>query len=173
MGHLAQGFGSLGIFPRGDGILYTTQSLSFWGIEKPDQHCDPHCWVRTGLIKRTGREARLSVRCAVCFQMSLLYLCHEITRGLGGFVLLLPCGAGVGLEGELGAAVLQQVLVELLNLSARHHGRSRRRQNPPRSPAQVYIQRGTSPERSRLAARSQDPPASLVTPFFLLQRRKF
>lgn len=116
MGHLAQGFGSLGIFPRGDSILYTTQILSFWDIEKPDPHCGLHCWARTELIKRTGREAWLSVRCAVCFQMSLLYLCHEISHGLGGLVLLLPCGAGVGLEGELGVVVLQQVLVELLNL---------------------------------------------------------
>ena len=54
--------------------------------------------------KRAGQEV-----CASCpFFLSVLHdLLHEITHGLGGFVLLLPGGVGVGAQGETGVEVSQ------------------------------------------------------------------
>ena len=42
------------------------------------------------------------------FSRSALHnLCHKATHRLSGFVLFLPCGVGVGAEGELGIVVAQ------------------------------------------------------------------
>lgn len=58
--------------------------------------------------QRTGREVRLPNRCAVfLLPVSLPYLRHEVARGLGRLVLLLPGGVGIGTEGESGVVMPQ------------------------------------------------------------------
>ena len=65
-----------------------------------DPHRDPHA----ERVKecRTGRLRFLSG-----FFSALHDLCHEVSHGGCGFVLLLPCGMGVGAEGEPGIIVAQ------------------------------------------------------------------
>ena len=64
----------------------------------PDPHRDPHGNVRIGL-KSTGEEALPPLRYFASF-FCLHHLRHEAAHRLCGFVLLLPCGVGVGSQGE-------------------------------------------------------------------------
>lgn len=57
-------------------------------------------------MKRTGREVRLPVRCAVCFSSRpLSHLCPEVPQSLGCLVLLLAGGVGIGSEHEADVVV--------------------------------------------------------------------
>ena len=64
-----------------------------------------HTVTHTGKgLKSAGWEG-----CASCpaFFSALHDLCHKAAHRLSGFVLLLPCGVGVGAEGEPGIVVAQ------------------------------------------------------------------
>ena len=52
-----------------------------------------------GKNQRAPERKLLPFRCSACLR-DLSNLCHEAAHRLCGFVLLLPCGVGVGSQGE-------------------------------------------------------------------------
>lgn len=75
---------------------------------KRQQGIDRHCVPHGEKTQRTGGEAQLPNRCAVCVPFgSLSHLCHEVAHGLCRLVLLLPQGVGVGPLRESCVVVVQ------------------------------------------------------------------
>ncbi len=64
----------------------------------PDPHRDPHAEMH-GKGERAPERKLLPFRCSACL-WDLANLRHEAAHFLRGLLLHLPCGVGVGAEGE-------------------------------------------------------------------------
>lgn len=94
------------------------ENFDFWGffVVNFDFLCGPKCgstvwptlWPTRWKSRKVSKSAGQGV-CASCpaFFAILHDLLHEVSHGLGGFVLLLPCCMSVGAEGEAGVEVSQ------------------------------------------------------------------
>ena len=69
----------------------------------PDPHRDPHAEMH-GKGERAPERKLLPFRCSACL-WDLSNLRHEAAHRLCGLLLHLPCGVGVGAEGESGVIV--------------------------------------------------------------------
>ena len=71
----------------------------------PDPHRDPHAEMH-GKGERAPERKLLPFRCSACL-WDLSNLRHEAAHFLRGLLLHLPCGVGVGAEGEARVVVTQ------------------------------------------------------------------
>ena len=85
----------LGVFRYKNALSGMGQNVG----QPPDPHCDPHNEM-CGKSQRAP-ERRLCLLSGIFAPFFCLHdLRHEVAHCLCGFVLLLPCGVGVGSQGE-------------------------------------------------------------------------
>ena len=87
------------------GFFVAKSCFAVW-VKNSDPHRDPHA-ERAGKDKRVP-DGKICLPARFLLPFSLLYdLSQDAAHGLGGLVLLLPCGVGIGAEGEPGIVVPQ------------------------------------------------------------------